>query len=194
MYFTPKELAVLFNRAERTIRDWIQKAKPKKQGKNKYYAPDLFKWYEETFTKVAQDEKALSRALKAVELEKKQIELEVLKGKLIEREKVEIEWAQRTAEFRQGLIALEFKLAKKLAGRKLTLPQARKVLREEIFGILRAYAREGEYTPQALDIPLEKFEQAYVQFLDQLKKTDCAKPKVTVECNGKSNRKRKKSA
>lgn len=198
LFLSCKAIADLFNRSDKTIREWITACNPPRIGpqtKPRYYLPDILKYFlEHIYQPIPKEYEKVKLEREKVKLEKERLDLEVAKGRLVERDAVEIEWAQRVVEFRQGLIALEFKLAKKLAGRKLTLSQVRKTLREEIFEILRAYAREGEYTPQALGIPTEKFEQAYFQFLDQLKKADCTKPKVAVKCNGKANRKRKKSA
>ena len=192
MYFSVKELSQIFNRAERTIRDWISQANPEKKETERgilYKASDIFAWFEKNFVKrISKDEKKLKAALQAVKLEKEQIELEMLKGNLIEKDKVEIEWAQRASELRQGLITLEFKLAKKIAGKKFSLAQARKLVKEEILQILKTYIREGEYTPYTLDIPPEVFEKEYFKFLEELIK------KVNKNVKNKLDRKRKKKS
>ena len=192
MYFTVKELSQIFNRAERTIRDWISQANPEKKETERgilYKASDIFAWFEKNFVqRISKNEKKLKTALQAVKLEKEQIELEILKGNLIEKDKVEIEWAQRASELRQGLITLEFKLAKKIAGKKFSLAQARKLVKEEILQILKTYIREGEYTPYALDISPEIFEKEYFKFLEELSK------KAKKNAKNKVDRKRKKKS
>ena len=192
MYLSIKELSQIFNRAERTIRDWISQANPEKKETERgilYKASDIFAWFEKNFVKrISKNEKKLKTALQAVKLEKEQIELEILKGNLIEKDKVEIEWAQRASELRQGLITLEFKLAKKIAGKKFSLAQARKLVKEEILQILKTYIREGEYTPYALDISPEIFEKEYFKFLEELSK------KAKKNAKNKVDRKRKKKS
>jgi len=192
MYLSIKELSQIFNRAERTIRDWISQANPEKKETERgilYKASDIFAWFEKNFVKrISKDEKKLKAALQAVKLEKEQIELEILKGNLIEKDKVEIEWAQRASELRQGLITLEFKLAKKIAGKKFSLAQARKLVKEEILQILKTYIREGEYTPYALDISPEIFEKEYFKFLEELSK------KAEKNAKNKVDRQRKKKS
>ncbi|OAQ20339.1 hypothetical protein [Thermosulfurimonas dismutans] len=198
LYLSIQALQDLFGRSERTLRRWASACEARKQDKNGrvfYYLPDLLRYYlEDIHQPVPEELEKIRTEREKVKLEKERLELETTKGNLIERDRVEVEWAQRAAEFRQGLIALEFKLAKQLAGRKLTLPQVREILRKEIFEILRSYAREGAYTPKMDERwSLEEFEAAYFKFLQALEKTNCplSKIKVKLECPSRNRRAKK---
>ena len=189
------EIATLFKRAESTIRDWAVRSKARKVkdgNRAKYYLPDIFEFYEAEIASALRghdDNLDKVRAeLERVKLEKEKINLAVLKGEYVKKEQVEIEWAQRASELRQGLIALEYRLASQLANKRLSVSRVRELIRSEILSLLEAYTKEGEYTPQVGDITHEEFEERYFEFLRGLQKGKSNEKKT------KPKRKRKKSA
>ena len=202
LYITPTALARLFGRAESTIREWAMKCEARRitvDGRVKYFLPDLLTFYLAHIYKppLSDDMEKLKIENEKIKAELGRLRLEKEKGQLVERDLVETEWSQRVAEFRQGLIALEFKLAKELSGRKLTLAQVRSLVRDKVLEILRAYSRDGIYTPKPDSWPPEDFEVLYYKFLRELEKKGCRnlkKVKVRIECNDKVNGKRKKSS
>lgn len=196
LFLSPADIAHLFKRAESTIRDWAVRAEARriKEGNRvKYYLPDIFEYYENEIAPSlrGQDEDLakVKAQLEKVKLEKEKINLAVLKGEYVKKEQVEIEWAQRASELRQGLIALEYRLASRLANRKLSISKVRELIRSEVLSLLEAYSKEGQYTPDIGGISPEEFEKHYFEFLRRLEKGELKNGKKT-----KTKRKRKKSA
>lgn len=196
LFLSPADIAHLFKRAESTIRDWAVRAEARriKEGNRvKYYLPDIFEYYENEIAPSlrGQDEDLakVKAQLERVKLEKEKISLAVLKGEYVKKEQVEIEWAQRASELRQGLIALEYRLASRLANRRLSVSKVRELMRSEILALLYAYTKEGVYTPKIGDVSLEEFEKYYFEFLRRLEKGELKDGKKT-----KAERKGKKSA
>lgn len=195
-FFYPSELALLFGKAESTIRDWAVRSKARKVrdgNRVKYYLPDIFNFYEKEIAPRLREQGESPSKIKAelekVKLEKEKLNLAILKGEYVKREQVEIEWAQRASELRQGLIALEYRLASQLANRKLSLSKVREAIRKEVFALLQAYTAEGEYTPPLKNISHEEFEKHYFEFLRKLENGELSNGK-----KAKTNRKRKKSS
>ena len=196
LYLYPSEIALLFKRAESTIRDWAVRSKARKikdGNRVKYYLPDIFEYYETEiaphFRESGEDLEKVRAELEKVKLEKEKLNLAILKGEYVKKEQVEIEWAQRASELRQGLIALEYRLASRLANRKLSISRVREVIRSEVLALLEAYTKEGEYTPKVGNISHEEFEKYYFEFLKKLDKGELSNGK-----KAKPKRKRKKSA
>ena len=196
LFLSPADIAHLFKRAESTIRDWAVRAEARriKEGNRvKYYLPDIFEYYENEIAPSlrGQDEDLakVKAQLEKVKLEKEKISLAVLKGEYVKKEQVEIEWAQRASELRQGLIALEYRLASRLANRKLSVSKVRELIRSEVLSLLEAYSKEGKYTPDVGCISPEEFEKHYFEFLRRLEKGELKNGKKT-----KTKRKRNKSA
>ncbi len=201
LFLSLDALEELFGRSRRTIQRWASACEVRRREENgrvRYFLPDLLRYYlEEIHQPMPEELEKIRTERERIKLEKERLELEAAKGKLADRDQMEIEWAQRAAEFRQGLISLEFKLARQLAGRKLTLPQVREILRREVFEILRSYVREGAYTPRIDERwTLEEFEVAYFKFLEALSKTDCplSKVRVKLECPSRSRKGQRKRA
>ncbi len=194
LFLYPSDIALLFRRAESTIRDWAVRSKARKikdGNRVKYYLPDIFEYYENEIAPYirsqTEDLDKVKAELEKVKLEKEKINLAVLKGEYVKREQVEIEWAQRASELRQGLIALEYRLSSQLANRRLSISKVREIIRKEVLALLEAYTTEGEYTPPLKGISNEEFEKHYFEFLKKLERGELNGKKA------KSNRKRKKS-
>jgi len=195
LFLYASDIALLFKRAEATIRDWAArcKARRKKDGsKVRYYLPDIFEYYE---TEIApslkgqtEDLEKVKAELEKVKLEKEKLNLAVLKGEYVRKEQVEIEWAQRASELRQGLIALEYRLASRLANKRMSISKVREIIKKEVLALLEAYTEEGEYTPPLKGISHEEFEKHYFEFLRKLERGELRNGK-----KAKLNRKRKKS-
>ena len=190
-YYTVKELAEIFNRAERTIRQWIQDgnvSKIKKKNTNLYSLPDLIKYYAENIheKQLDQDLEELKKKQLQVKIEKEKFELQVKQGKYIEREKMELEWSRRAAEYKQSLIALEFRLSSLLANKRLSLAKVREIIKKEVFQVLNSLIRDGEYTPVINEnLPIEQQEEAYKRFWEKLKKIKKKVKKIDVEIKAK---------
>ncbi len=196
LFLFSSDIAVLFKRPESTIRRWASacNARKKKAGSRvKYYLPDIFEYYETEiaphFKESGEDLERVRAELEKVKLEKEKLNLAILKGEYVKKEQVEIEWAQRASELRQGLIALEYRLASRLANRKLSISRVRELIRSEVLALLEAYTKEGEYTPKVGNISHEEFEKYYFEFLKRLEKGELKDGK-----KAKPKRKRKESA
>ena len=152
LFLSLRALCRLFGRAERTIREWAQKAKVEKvneDGVVKYHLPGLLQYYLEHIYRPPASESLEKVKLEQEKLKLRKMELELAEreGRLVEREKVEVEWAQRVAEMGARLAAMPFRLTPKLADRQLKASEVQKLLKTEVREFFKAYAREGEYTP-----------------------------------------------
>jgi hypothetical protein len=191
IYYTVKDLCVIFNRADRTIRQWIkdgQISKVKKGNTVLYNLPELIKYYAENIyqKEIDKDLETLKKEQLRVKIEKEEFELQVKKGKYIEKEKMELEWSRRAAEYKQSLIALEFRLSGLLANKKLSLAKVREIIKKEVLQILNSLIRDGEYTPVINEnLPIETQEEAYRKFWEKLKKIKKKVKKIDVEINTK---------
>lgn len=190
LYMTTRTLSVLFNKNMRTIQRWIRDCKPK-QKDGKYYAPDLMAYYERKLTAKKKDKEELEIALKQVKLEREKFNLEKEKGEYVKREEVEVEWAQRVAELKSGLLALEFRLSSQLANRKRSLAKVREIVKKEVLDLLWSYVRDGKYTPQLNEtLTLQEQEKLFWEFMEKLAALDsCKSVKVEVKCFKKKRKK-----
>jgi len=174
LFLSVADLASVFNRSERTIRNWLGHWRQKgiRQDGDKYYLPDIVRCFEEEFAgKSSPDRQKIDNALKVQKLQLMKLRYEVELGKFLPKDEVEAAWATRVSEFKQGLLALEFRIAGQLAEKsKRRLGEVRKILRQEILSLLSAYCRDGIYTPQIRDdLPFDLCEQAYGQFWEKLR-------------------------
>lgn len=185
LFLHPSDIALLFRRAEPTIREWASKSKARKikEGNRvRYYLPDIFEYYENEIVSYGSEDLDKVRAeLEKVKLEKEKINLAILKEEYVKREQVEIEWAQRASELRQGLIALEYRLASQLANRRLSISKVREIVRKEVLALLRAYTTEGKYTPPLEGVSNEEFEKHYFEFLRKLESKTNGKRKKSIK-------------
>lgn len=190
LFLTVPQLALAFNRSDRTIRDWLGKWRQKiRQDGSKYYLPDIIRCFEENFgIKKRADSSKIKDALNLIKLEKEKLELEALRRKYVEREKIEMEWATRASEFKQSLLALEFRLATILADKSgKTIPIVRQILKKEVLELLQSYCREGKYIPVITDnLPIHLQEEALSQFWQKIQALPTKKyKKIVVEVKGK---------
>ena len=193
-WLNTKELAELFQVERRTIQRWVKKAGLESDEEGRYHAPSLITWWrEKQIEELTGDVKKVELALKKVKLEKEKFLLEREKGKWVEKEKVEVEWAQRVTEIKSGLLALEFRLSTQLANRKRSLAKVREIIKKEVLDLLWSYVREGEYTPKVNEgLPLDKQEELFWSFLEQLSEISCKEPVVKLECQKKRQKRKKK--
>ncbi len=191
LFYTTKDLSLIFSKNERTIQRWINDGNIpsiKKKNTNLYSLPDLIKYYAENIheKQLDQDLEELKKKQLQVKIEKERFELQVKQGKYIEREKMELEWSRRAAEYKQSLIALEFRLSSLLANKRLSLAKVREIIKKEILQILNSLIRDGEYTPVINEnLPIETQEEAYKRFWEKLKKIKKKVKKIDVEIKTK---------
>jgi len=93
---------------------------------------------------IDKDLETLKKEQLRVKIEKEEFELQVKKGRYIEREKMELEWSRRAAEYKQSLIALEFRLSGLLANKRLSLAKVREIIKKEVLQILNSLIRVGK--------------------------------------------------
>jgi len=191
LYYTVKDLSLIFGKAERTIHQWIKDKNAQKIKKGRatlYYLPDLIDYYAEKIhqKEIDKDLETLKKEQLRVKIEKEEFELQVKKGRYIEREKMELEWSRRAAEYKQSLIALEFRLSGLLANKRLSLAKVREIIKKEVLQILNSLIRDGEYTPVINEnLPMETQEEAYKKFWEKLKKIKKKVKKIDVEIKAK---------
>ncbi len=191
IYFSIKQLCQIFGRAERTIRQWIKAgevSKIKKDGQVLYNIKELINYYAENIheKKIDEDLEVLKKKQLKVKIEKEKFELELKKQMYVEKEKMELEWSRRAAEYKQSLIALEFRLSSLLANKKQSLAKVREIIKKEVLQVLNSLIRDGEYTPVINEnLPIEIQEEAYKKFWEKLKKIKKKPKKIDVEIKAK---------
>ena len=162
-----EELAKIVHKQRRTVQRWRARGLPVRPD-GLIDLREFFLWYQETFCKLPKS--SLDKEIKKVKLEREKLALSLELGESLPRSQVEEEWAKRILEFKQGLIALEFRISGLLSD-KTGKPRAvvQKILREEVRDLLNRYARDGEYTPSPTrDLPFDFCEEAYRQFWEKL--------------------------
>ncbi len=187
LFFTIPELALAFNRADRTIRDWIGRWRQKvKRNGDKYYLPDIIRNFEEEFgTKKQGDVVKIKNQMNIVRLEKERLELKILLEKYVDREDIESEWRSMAMALRQAILVMESKMAERCVGVKTTA-SARKMLREEAINMLDNMYKFGEYRPKIIknnpELEAKLFEQFW-QKVDALHTTRRTKktPKIEIK-------------
>lgn len=148
MWWPIKALPDLFQRKERTIREWRTKWKGKVREKDgKVWGRDVIQWYINEFCSNKEHTK-IDQLLKVQKLKSEQLDYEIKLKKYVPVADVEREWHECISEMRQSLLALEVKLADQLADKTgRSIPEVRYVLRREIYSMLGNLYREAKYRP-----------------------------------------------
>ena len=144
---TRAELAEAVGRDVRTITNWLQAGCPKKPN-GRYCLSDVIQWrLDEQMVSTSPGEKseALERYRKA-RAEMVEIELQKLKGDLVERSNVIDAWGCRYKMFRDAALSIPERLPPMLVGLKQA--EIESVLRDEVESILLGFARDGKFTPR----------------------------------------------
>ncbi len=140
-YISKIEFSRTIGRSERQItRDLNEGLPHRKKGRNVYISvAQAFNWYMERSTGKDGYEKAKVRLLSA-QAEKTELEVETMRGKLVEVEQVGMVWGKLVSAFRARILSMPSRLAPQLANNK-KVKEIEQILNNTLYEALEEISR-----------------------------------------------------
>ena len=152
MIVSSKDLREIFGISPKTLSRWGQAGCPKKERACWNLGEVIDWWIEEIYVPKFEREN-LDESLKnarqrywKAKAEKEEINVALLKGNFIPKEKLAEIWGSRIIEAKQGLLNLADRLPPVLAGK--SRKEIRKIVHDEVVCLAETYSRAGKYTPK----------------------------------------------
>ena len=146
MIVSTKDLAEVFDVAERTVRHWSTEGLPK-VGHNQYDLNSALRWWQDNI-KNSNDTSDIQTAKGEywqAKARREKVAADLAEGKVAPTEDYIEAWSWRISEMRNGLLQLPLRLSQLVAGKSEL--ETRKTLENEIWHILDKYSRIGKWTP-----------------------------------------------
>ncbi len=162
-----KVIANFFGIAERTIRSWVQKGMPR-VADGVYNPNDCFEWWNEFFNtgsrkkgsgdgEDAESFEDVKERFWAAKAGNEELKFEKTKGKLVLKEEVEKEIAERCADLKISMRAYRFRLPPILEGKNRE--DMAQEIEKENRRVFSAFCREGTFFPKGIEEELERQEK-----------------------------------
>lgn len=155
MNVSSSQLIEIFRINKQELSRWHQKGCPKIE-RGRWNLKKVIAWWVLNVYEVRLEREGIDESLKTArqkywkaKAEKEEINVSIIKGELIPKEKLSEVWGSRIIEVRQGLLNLADRLPPVLEGKSQR--EIKSVVRQEMKRLLDIYSRDGEYTPQLAD-------------------------------------------